>query len=139
MNRAKLTCVVGVTLLVVLGVVGVAQASGIRTAHTSSAIHGRSLIPETSPAGTYTFVDSDGFTATWTLKSNSSRTGASGTKGYWEKFGHSIALTITSSTNGSTGCIFLGVVKAASINSRSKPGPLNCLGPTPDTWYAVKT
>jgi len=96
-------------------------------------VHG----PLVNPVGTYTFdyllASSPGVTVnadhTWT-------DGVSGFGGTWAVEGREIVLG-TVGPNG--GCVFLGRVSKAGINSATTRGPYNCPSSLSGSWYAVRT
>jgi hypothetical protein len=56
-----------------------------------------------------------------------------GDSGTWEQFGKTAAFLVTVNEKG---CIEIGTVSRAGINSLAAPGPYFCPGPSEGTWYA---
>jgi len=137
-SRIRLGHVLGSVAVALLGVgvvgVGPANAAKHESPSTPSAV------------GIYNYTDGDiitegGAAATITLDTNGTfiLIYASITdSGVWLQDGRTIALTVTSSEDGSTGCLLLGTVERKGINSAAKQGPIDCesqFGKT-GTWYA---
>jgi hypothetical protein len=97
--------------------------------------------------GIYNYTDGDVITegdapATITINVNGTFTllyASITDNGVWLQDGRTIALTVTSSEDGSSGCLLLGTVERKGINSASKQGPIDCnsqFGKV-GTWYAA--
>ena len=123
--------------LAVLGVgaFGVAPATAA-AAHPAAA----------SPPGVYNYNDGGvitegGAATTLTINANGSFTliySSITDSGQWLLYGKTVALTVTNSEDGSSGCLLVGTVNHRGINSVAKPGPIDCnsqFGKT-GTWYA---
>jgi hypothetical protein len=126
----------GSAAVVLLGV-GVSPAGALGQARASTP----------GAAGIYNYTDGDvitegGAAATITINANGtfSLIYASITdNGQWLQTGKTIALTVTSGEDGSSGCLLLGTVERKGINSAAKPGAIDCqqqFGKT-GTWYAT--
>jgi hypothetical protein len=100
-----------------------------------------------SPLGVYNYNDGGvitegGAATTLTINANGSFTliySSITDSGQWLLYGkNTLALTVTNSEDGSSGCLLVGTVNHRGINSAAKPGPIDCnsqFGKT-GTWYA---
>jgi hypothetical protein len=150
--RGRSALLLGCTIVALIGlaVVGVTPArAGTRPAVGLRALD-RHRTVSTSATGTYDAFESNPVTPNAAVTANAMTISAGGTwsqsqssakdTGYWLLQGKSVALVVTSSTRGNTGCVFLGTLEATGINklTKSKQGPYNCHGLS-GTWYATKT
>lgn len=89
------------------------------------------------PVGTYSEVSSNGGTGNLTLVGGGTFTTDYGDSGVWVTLKTSIALVVSDSDEDDDGCVYLGTLDKAGINTATKQGPTTCDG-TEDTWYALK-
>jgi hypothetical protein len=150
-RRSRLILTGAVIVLFGVGVVAAvpALAKGENTS-VSHGIESRGATLDASAVGAYNAFESNPVTPNAAVTANAMTINANGTwsqsqknakdTGYWVSQGKTVALVVTSSNRGNTGCVFLGTVTATGINkaTRSKQGPYNC-GGLAGTWYATKT
>jgi hypothetical protein len=85
----------------------------------------------------YTIFSSNGRVGTLTVKAGGALGSNYGDSGYWLSDKTRFAFVVTSSTDGDTGCVYVGVITAKGFNSVGKPGHDDCGGEML-TWYASK-
>src|SRR5580704_11570223 len=110
LGRAAATaCSVGAVMMLVVGTAGAVPAS-----HRAP---GRDA-PSVAGAGTYTEFSSNGGSGVLTLEGDDTFTTSYGDSGQWLSIGTTMAMVVNDSSDGDTGCLYLGTLKKKGINAK---------------------